>query len=206
MSKLASSGRTQAERTATTRAIILEAAVTCLCDVGYGATTTILVAQTAGVSRGAMLHHFPSKRDLIFAVAAHAIDHNRKAMEDSSATVADPVERYASLPERRWAIATEPQSIALLEIIVGARSDPAVAEHFMSFGQDLLRGRNRRLREQAEAAGAQFDDQERAVSRAIAFAIRGMTIEKQLDPGFDPAPVLEVLRGLKTGALPPRSI
>ena len=65
--------RTQAERSATTRARILKAAVNCLYRNGYGATTTVSVAASAKVSRGAMLHHFPSKADLMLATLTHVL-------------------------------------------------------------------------------------------------------------------------------------
>ena len=52
-----STRRTQAERTATTRAALLAATVDVLVERGYRATTTQDVARRAGVSYGALLHH-----------------------------------------------------------------------------------------------------------------------------------------------------
>src|ERR1700761_6000673 len=57
--------RTQQERSAAMRLRLLEAAVDCLHDLGYSGTTTIEVAARAGVSRGAQLHHFPTKERLV---------------------------------------------------------------------------------------------------------------------------------------------
>ena len=50
--------RTQAERSAETRQRLIAAAIDALCRLGYAATSTVLVADNAGVSRGAMLHQF----------------------------------------------------------------------------------------------------------------------------------------------------
>src|SRR5438067_13244164 len=61
-----------AERRASTRAKILAAGVRCLAEFGYAATSTPLVAKLAKVSRGSLLHQFPTKTDLILAVAQHA--------------------------------------------------------------------------------------------------------------------------------------
>jgi len=61
-----------AERRAATRAKIMEAAVGCLAEFGYAATSTPLVAKMAKVSRGSLLHQFPTKVDLILAVAEYA--------------------------------------------------------------------------------------------------------------------------------------
>src|SRR5437763_12092708 len=63
--------RTQAERSAATRAALLDATVASLVEVGYANTTTTGIAERAGVSRGAQMHHFPAKADLV----AHAVEH-----------------------------------------------------------------------------------------------------------------------------------
>ena len=56
----------QQTKSENTRAAILEATLVCFYDLGYGATTTEKVAKRAGVSRGAMLHHFPSSPDILY--------------------------------------------------------------------------------------------------------------------------------------------
>src|ERR1700742_1428366 len=62
--------RSQAERSATTREALLDATVACLIEDGYAHTTTSRVAERAGVSRGAHLHHFQTRSALV----APAID------------------------------------------------------------------------------------------------------------------------------------
>lgn len=62
--------RTQAERTEETRARILDAAVHVLSTRGYAGFRTAEVATQAGVSRGALTHHFPSRDELLVAVVA----------------------------------------------------------------------------------------------------------------------------------------
>lgn len=57
---------------------LVDAAIACLHRVGYAATITQLVMEEAGVSRGAMLHHFPTKVDLIIAVAEAAAAHQNR--------------------------------------------------------------------------------------------------------------------------------
>ena len=61
--------RTQAERTEETRARILVAAVHVLSTRGYAGFRTAEVATQAGVSRGALTHHFPSRDELLVAPA-----------------------------------------------------------------------------------------------------------------------------------------
>jgi AcrR family transcriptional regulator len=63
--------RTQQQRRDETRGALLDAAIESLIEVGFSRTTTLEVQRRAGVSRGALLHHFPSKATLLVA----AIDH-----------------------------------------------------------------------------------------------------------------------------------
>src|ERR1700687_2978711 len=59
--------RTQEDRRARTRVRLLDAAIDCLVEYGYAGTTTPRVAERAGVTRGAQVHHFGSKTDLLGA-------------------------------------------------------------------------------------------------------------------------------------------
>ena len=61
----------QEERTRAMRARLLEATVDCLVERGFAGTSTTAVSERAGVSRGAMLHHFPAKNDLVVAAVRH---------------------------------------------------------------------------------------------------------------------------------------
>ena len=61
----------QQDRSRATRARLLEAAITCLAELGYPASTVAVVAERAGVSRGAAQHHFPTRDDLFTAALEH---------------------------------------------------------------------------------------------------------------------------------------
>lgn len=63
--------RTQEERSAAMQTALLEATIDCLGEFGYAGTSISTIIEKAGVSRGALLHHYPSKNELI----AHAIVH-----------------------------------------------------------------------------------------------------------------------------------
>src|SRR3954469_23741665 len=63
--------RSQAERSAATREALLDATLECLVQDGYANTTTARVAERAGVSRGAHLHHFQTRQALVAAAIEH---------------------------------------------------------------------------------------------------------------------------------------
>ena len=64
----------QQDRSRATRLRLLEAAVGCLAEVGWSASTVAAVAERAGVSRGAAQHHFPTREDLFIAALEHVSD------------------------------------------------------------------------------------------------------------------------------------
>jgi AcrR family transcriptional regulator len=68
--------RTQAERSETTRKLLLEAATKLIRKNGFGGLRTMEVAKLAGVSRGALLHHFPSKHALVVEVLSYVNEMN----------------------------------------------------------------------------------------------------------------------------------
>ena len=193
--------RTQAERSAAMRARILKAAVTCLYKQGYGATTTVSVAALAKVSRGAMLHHFPSKADLMLATLSHVLDLNASNFLKAAAKIADPWERYAALPDLRLEAGSQPAGVAFMEIMVGARSDDAVRSRFDEFQRQLNTRTSQRMADWAAGSGVKVTARDQAVSRTVTLAVFGLAIQKQVLPHIDTEEVLEVLRELKRGAM-----
>ena len=65
--------RRQQDRSRVTRERLVEAAIECLAEMGYAATSTNAVCERAGLSRGAQLHHFPSKHELLAGAVEHLL-------------------------------------------------------------------------------------------------------------------------------------
>jgi len=115
--------RTQAERSEDTVERLIAATTACLCRDGYGATSVAEIAEAAGVSRGALQHHFDTKADLLFGVferfSAMLV---RAVSEVPGGGGMGP--RVAGLVDGLWALFAAPDYAAMLEILVGSRSDP----------------------------------------------------------------------------------
>ena len=77
----------QGERTRAMRRRLLEATVECLVELGWAGTTTTVVSERAGVSRGAQLHHFPSKQELVVAAVEHLSERRREVIAASAANL-----------------------------------------------------------------------------------------------------------------------
>lgn len=113
----------QADRTRAMRARLLEATVELLVERGFAGTSTTLVSERAGVSRGAQLHHFPTKNDLVVAAVEHLTE--LRGLELAAA-----VEDLPRGPRRTRAVLdvlgahfTSPVFAAALELWVAARTD-----------------------------------------------------------------------------------
>jgi AcrR family transcriptional regulator len=116
--------RTQAERSSETRRILLETTIACLHTRGYAATTTLLVAEQAGLSRGAMLHQFPTRVDLMMFVVQSVFDDEVVIYDARLAAIPDAKERLYAFPQIVWEVLSRPSGVAVLEILQGSRSDP----------------------------------------------------------------------------------
>lgn len=115
--------RTQGERSAAMQKRLLDATVSALNEKGYGGTTTLEVQQRAGVSRGALLHHYASRADLIVA----SIDHltRERIAEVLSVAQSDPPSKGRAEWAVRvlWATFEGPLFTASLELWLAARND-----------------------------------------------------------------------------------
>jgi len=94
--------RTQAERSAKTQRIILDAALSVFADVGLANASTQQILERGKVSRGAMLHHYPSKALLIEAAFKLLLEEEVKLLVVFSATLKEQGRGIASLARYIW--------------------------------------------------------------------------------------------------------
>src|SRR5688500_498184 len=117
-------GMTQAERRVTTQTRLLEAAIDCVAELGYVRSSTTEIARRAGVSRGAQLHHFPTKAELVSA----AIDCSPTRRLEEYAQVVEEVPpgraRVAASIDLLWAPCQTKDCTAWIEVGVASRADP----------------------------------------------------------------------------------
>lgn len=120
---------TQAERSASTRARLLDATAECLAELGYARTSTTEVARRAGVSRGAQLHHFPTKAELVAAAVDHVLERRVEEFRTLIATVPDGPNRIEAAIDLLWSMFRGPTFEAWYELNTAARTDPELRPH-----------------------------------------------------------------------------
>ncbi|MBY0422251.1 MAG: TetR/AcrR family transcriptional regulator; helix-turn-helix transcriptional regulator [Parvularculaceae bacterium] len=109
------------------RVRLCEAAARRLAAAGYHRTSIQQVVEEAGASPGALLHHFPSKEDLIAATAAHLLTRSVKWFARAKADLGSR-RGFAAVIRRSWKEQFQsPEYAALLEILLAARTEPTLA-------------------------------------------------------------------------------
>ncbi len=126
--------RTQEERSAATRGRILDATVRCLTKYGYANTTTPRIAEEAGLTRGAQVHHFGSKHELMTAAMHHmtaqtvatVVADFRRGMRSAG----DPIGAVLDL---LWDTHHAGGFVPVVELWVAGRTDPPLAREVATF-------------------------------------------------------------------------
>ncbi len=120
--------RTQEERSTKMRERLLDATVDCLARLGYAGTTTTEIAKRARVSRGAQLHHYPRKEDLVIASVEHVFRLRLEDFAKAFANVPAETDRRPIAVDLLWSMFQGPVFHAWLELIVASRTDQALRE------------------------------------------------------------------------------
>lgn len=115
---------TQAERTAVTRTKLLDATASCLAELGYSRTSTTEVCRRAGVSRGAQLHHFPAKADLVSAALDHVFERRVDEFRAMVASLPNGPERIDGAIDVLWSVFRGDTFTAWFELAAAARTEP----------------------------------------------------------------------------------
>ena len=169
--------RTQAERTSLSRSRAIDAAIVNLAEEGYAATTVMRVAQRAGISRGGILHHFSGKAELMEAVGYRAVERLQDKRKEALRGTRRGVERFQALTHASWETIREPESIALLEMLIGSRGDPLLAEIMPRFLQQLDQIQLAKTKAVAKDAGIENDEMLNTMNKLHMAAMRGLLLE-----------------------------
>ncbi|HEX2128828.1 MAG TPA: helix-turn-helix domain-containing protein [Solirubrobacterales bacterium] len=169
--------RTQEERRATTRAALLNATIDCLVEYGYANTTTSRVVERAGVSRGAQVHHFPTKAELVAEAMGYLAQLRADEVQRALERLPEGRERTLGALDLLWKVHTGPLFAASLELWVAARTDRELREQLLPVEREI----NARLLEGAQTFFGVADDEALAGRAATALAaIRGLAMAAQL--------------------------
>lgn len=178
----------QANKAAQTRRRLIDATMRCLVKYGYAKTTTPRVAAEAGLSRGAMMHHFENGTALIKATI---IELHEKRLRAFRRAAGQPEEHDVdTLVERYWAQVQKPAFIAFHELAVAARTDKGLGDILFPLQEEF----RERFNAQAEAlfpewrdAPVQFDlamNLSQTILEGMAIAVQTGAMDKSKVPSM----------------------
>lgn len=123
---------TQQERSLATQTRLLDATIRCLVERGYAGTSTTEVCKAAEVSRGAQLHHYPTKAELVAAAIERLFEQRHAEFLAKLEGVEDQHLRLDAAIDALWEIYSGPTLYAWMELVVASRTDPALREHVVA--------------------------------------------------------------------------
>lgn len=157
---------------------LLDATIGCLVDYGYAGTTVTRIAERAGVTRGAQVHHYRTKADLVTAAVTHLASKSAEFGWQQLARLVDADDPVGDLLDVLWEMHKGPTFTATVELWIAARTDPDLRRHVATVEPVLLAI----LRGEADRSGAPgvIDDAAGAELLDAAFtamdAMRGLLI------------------------------
>jgi AcrR family transcriptional regulator len=119
--------RTQGERSEETQLKILQAALECLDTRGFSETSTLRIQKRAGVSRGRLLHQFPSKEVLLVGAVQHlAVERMEELRRQTLDATVTGTARVRGSIELVWATYDGPLFWAAMELWLASRTSSSL--------------------------------------------------------------------------------
>jgi AcrR family transcriptional regulator len=174
--------RTQAERREHTRTALLDATIDCLVDIGYSRTSVQEICARAGVSKGAVQHHFAAKAELMAAAVEHLTTKLQNELSRSIGELPGGAKGVPAAIDLLWEGYSGTLATAVTELWVAARTDPELRAAIRPVDRALGRSTMRHL---GEVAGDLPRERGEILFWLTVNLTRGLALDAEL--GGDPA-------------------
>jgi AcrR family transcriptional regulator len=139
--------RTQAERSEETQTRILKAAANLIRKRGYAHFRTAEVAKEAGLSRGAQLHHFPTKDSLVVATLEYVFEQAQMLSRRRASAVNRPRDLIEAVIEDAREFFFSEHFMVAIDIVLSTSTNQSVRKQILDI--------SRKARRPVEAAWAE---------------------------------------------------
>ncbi|SIT02162.1 TetR/AcrR family transcriptional regulator [Paracoccus saliphilus] len=116
---------------------LIEAALEVIYDLGYNSASTPEFSRRAGVSRGALLHHFPTRSDIIIAAMEDLLGEGTREIRETASRVARQEVSLGDFVEFLWQMFSGRFFYISLEFINEARTDAELRERMIPVVRDF---------------------------------------------------------------------
>lgn len=170
------------QRGADAREKIIAAMIACIVRSGFAATTVEHVMAEAGLSRGSVLHQFPTRLELAVASAEHAMREMMDAGRAYGSAVADPYERLVRYADNLWANHSHPNGLAVTDILLATRYDADLADALQPVTSDIELQIQDEFVKLADEAGLADPQAFVPYGWLLLASVRGLIIEHKVNP------------------------
>jgi AcrR family transcriptional regulator len=162
-----------------TRARVLESAVACIDELGIARASSNEIARRAGMTWGAIQHHFGSREDLLLSVIESNFSELESNVRNAAVVGGTTLERVQALADLLWEYCSDIRFRVSIEILLDLRRDPA--------GSDLVA---QRLSDANESMGAMWDEicvqaldlpSDPTIARILFGAVRGFALTRHMN-------------------------
>ncbi|WP_298956753.1 TetR/AcrR family transcriptional regulator [uncultured Methylobacterium sp.] len=177
--------KTQQERSADTTARLLEATIDLLHDRGFSRLSTTDIAEQAGLSRGALTHHFASKEEIIVAAIADQLRRSTAALHAMAGEIRASGGTTDEIVDFIWAMMTDRLFYVTMEYLPEARHNPPFRAAIVPVVKEFHDGLNAVWAELAAQAGVEVG-RALVLMNATMCMIRGMIAQTPVkdDPAY----------------------
>jgi AcrR family transcriptional regulator len=170
------SRRTQEERSTETRRKLLEAAVRVSQESGYANLTISKVAQHAGLTNGAMQHHFSSRDELVLAMLDALYPVLEIPFEEIASRKSTVRERVNTFIDLLWQIYSRPEYLVVWDIAFGTRGDAPLRAKLQAYQRDIAARMRKQLAASFADVGLNPDGAEHIFSMVVS-CLRGFALQ-----------------------------
>ena len=172
------SRRSNVERTASARRVIIGAAIDILASKGFSALSNSAILSRTSISSGALMHHFPSRSDLLVAVVENAYATLQEFRRRQLEGLEIGLPRFRAIIDLAWLTSQTPQGIAVNEVRIGARSDGSLARSVSPILTHIANDYGRFVGRLVREAGLKSVPEMQGLWAATAMAVRSLAIDR----------------------------
>ncbi|HEY9092939.1 TetR/AcrR family transcriptional regulator, partial [Parasphingorhabdus sp.] len=118
------SSKIQAAKSEAMRQQLLQTSVACFANMPYSEVSAVLIAERAGVSRGGMQYHFPTRLDMLQATVRYLHARRLEIFRNDLNSVPDGVHPVDHMVDSHWRNLNEAEFRAYQELVLAGRSEP----------------------------------------------------------------------------------
>jgi AcrR family transcriptional regulator len=147
--------KTQQERTADTTLKLLNATIELLHDKGLSRMSTPDIAKVAGVSRGALTHHFASKEKIVSAAVSHMLREATAKLHKMTEEIRRSGGTSDEIVDYLWQMMNDRLFFVTMEYLPEARHNPEFRQRIIPVVKEFHAGLNAVWAELARQVGAE---------------------------------------------------